>query len=381
MTTGNRSLGNVSGYGCSGFGYSKIWSGSDGRQNSDGTSRWNPYTMSKVVRYQKAGRLSVGTPPYRSCLTNDICLINCGGSYPLAWTANDDLMLYAKLAEKVKAHKFNAAVFASQGNQLVDQAVSTITALARAILCLKSGNLSCALKNLGLSPGQRKKRYMRKKLNSGDVSGAWLAMQYGWLPTLSDIFAAAEAYHALTAPVRHTKFRVRVVKTADFNGSQSKSNYTCKSVVKRTKVLSYRLSEQLSQSRSLGLTDPASVLWENTPFTFVFDWFLPIGTYLEALNVIPHLEGTWMIQDIQQTSGVGPTATPGLRYNCWMGVGSDSKQEILITRTVGSTPLSVAKPQVIGLEAVRGTRIFNAIALSHQLSKSRIWKEPPHRNP
>lgn len=368
MTTGNRSYGWLSGgYNCTGISYQKIWSGDDGRLNTDGTSKWNAYTSTTSARKQFKGRLAVSTAPYKSCRNAPTCLINCAGSSPVAWTATDDLRLYANLAEKVRAHSFNAAVFASQGRQLVNQTVSTATALARSMLCLKNGNLSCALKNLGLSPGQRKRRYMKKKLNSGDVSGTWLAMQYGWLPTISDIFAAAEAYEALTSKPRHTKYSVSVVKSVSFNGSQSPSNYTCESYSTRTKVLSYRLKEQLSEVRSLGLVDPASVLWENTPFSFVLDWFLPIGTYLEALNVIPHLKGTWMLQDVQKLIGVGPVATPGKLYNCWMGVGSDFYKQILIARTVGNTSLNVPFPSISGLGSVRGTRILNAIALLHQI--------------
>lgn len=35
----------------------------------------------------------------------------------------------------------------------------------------------------------------------------------------------------------------------------------------------------------VGLTNPLSVAWELIPFSFVVDWFLPIGKYLDALDV------------------------------------------------------------------------------------------------
>jgi hypothetical protein len=33
-----------------------------------------------------------------------------------------------------------------------------------------------------------------------------------------------------------------------------------------------------------GFTNPINLLWELIPFSFVADWFLPIGSYLEALK-------------------------------------------------------------------------------------------------
>jgi hypothetical protein len=37
----------------------------------------------------------------------------------------------------------------------------------------------------------------------------------------------------------------------------------------------------MSQS---GFTNPVSLAWELLPFSFVVDWFLPIGPYLESLD-------------------------------------------------------------------------------------------------
>lgn len=369
MTTGNRSYGAdciatqgkrvaISG--------SKSWSGQDGRRNPDGTSKWNPYSAAVRSRKQIPGVLGRWAGSTTSCTDKTDCWIDCAGVVTVPWNSTDDLHLYAKLAAKVKAHGFNAAVFVSQGNKVIDQAVSTISALTRSLLCLKRGNVSCALKSLGLSPGQRKRRYMQKKLDSGDISGAWLAMQYGWLPTLDDVFAAATAYAALTSKPRNNKYRVAVVRKVSFNSSQSPTLYTCKGERTRKKVLSYRLTEQLSIPRTLGLVDPATVVWEVTPFSFVIDWFLPIGEYLEALNVIPHLKGTWMLQDINRNVTYGPTEKIGSYYRCGRGPGEDHNTETLTARTVGNSPLHVPHPSVTGLGALKGKRIINAVALFHQ---------------
>ena len=39
-----------------------------------------------------------------------------------------------------------------------------------------------------------------------------------------------------------------------------------------------------NQYIAMGLTNPAAVVWELMPLSFVGDWILPVSSYLEALN-------------------------------------------------------------------------------------------------
>lgn len=43
-------------------------------------------------------------------------------------------------------------------------------------------------------------------------------------------------------------------------------------------------SETLANMSTLGLTNPIDVIWELTPWSFVLDWFLPIGPWLNSLD-------------------------------------------------------------------------------------------------
>lgn len=43
---------------------------------------------------------------------------------------------------------------------------------------------------------------------------------------------------------------------------------------------------QLSQLQQLGLTNPALVAWELVPFSFVFDWFISVGQYLQGITAL-----------------------------------------------------------------------------------------------
>jgi len=49
-------------------------------------------------------------------------------------------------------------------------------------------------------------------------------------------------------------------------------------------------------SASLGVNNPVSIVWNAIPFSFVLDWFLPIGNMLENLAINP-FEGVWRFWD------------------------------------------------------------------------------------
>jgi hypothetical protein len=55
-------------------------------------------------------------------------------------------------------------------------------------------------------------------------------------------------------------------------------------------VLRFRISDPLQAFLAqTGFTNPVNLAWELLPFSFVVDWFLPIGPYLEALSAFDGL--------------------------------------------------------------------------------------------
>lgn len=56
-------------------------------------------------------------------------------------------------------------------------------------------------------------------------------------------------------------------------------------------VLEYKISNgALSTLQSLGLINPAEIAWEVLPWSFVVDWFLPIGDYIHSFSADAGLE-------------------------------------------------------------------------------------------
>lgn len=124
-----------------------------------------------------------------------------------------------------------------------------------------------------------------------DSADAFLAFQYGVLPLMG---SAAD----LCEVVRHPFPRYRVRASAP-RSSQTRPAYVANNYPKGATAFIQQLSDVsdmhggfditvdnqvVFSAEQMGLLNPLSVAWELTPFSFVVDWFIPIGTYVNSLS-------------------------------------------------------------------------------------------------
>lgn len=228
-------------------------------------------------------------------------------SYPAAamiesgefWTAADDQRLVSKLMSQVKTHQSNAAVTIAEGNKTINMISHRVKGLAMAVKALKHGDLMASARFLGVRPS---KSLVRKHKATATMARApadarfeqmrdnWLELRYGWQPLISDVFNLAEAAASRNFPVHH-QIQVRGSRTVtwsdgvyDISGNWVKLGIG-KTVQRRQYIV--RLSEPVAQTSlsAMGLLDPLPIAWELMPYSFVADWFLPIGQWLEDRSV------------------------------------------------------------------------------------------------
>lgn len=311
-------------------------------------TRWNNYnaTFHREVRTPGRSKQYPLTDQWWNCTLSSAAIM----------TSNDELTLQSRLSEAVKGHQFNLAVSAAQGKQTVDMVVNAVQSIGGAIRDLKRGRFESAARRFGVN--QRP-----SKLSEKDISGRWLELQYGWKPLISDVYEASKAYESITNGPRVSRVSVSISREGTRNSSTSPSSFTCKGTVKERWRIIYEMTEQLSNARSLGLTDPASVVWELIPYSFVVDWFLPVGAYLENLNTIPKLRGRFMTIKVGRFQG---SAVPGPNSPQWITKPTTFNSQCTFSRVV-STSLSVPKPSFNTFtDAMSPSRIWNAIALVTQ---------------
>lgn len=185
----------------------------------------------------------------------------------------------------VKNLTVNAAQAVAEIQQTANLVGDTAHRLANAYLAIKHGKFKQGFKALGLPKGSKSLNPRRSAADN------WLALQYGWLPLLSDIDGACKQLAKRPRPPYYT-----VTGTSTSNDSALiydqpsvgggglkwfQLGYTSKARMSLTFCVQNHAVKTMSE---LGISDPLLLAWELLPYSFVVDWFLPVGKYLESIN-------------------------------------------------------------------------------------------------
>jgi hypothetical protein len=276
------------------------------------------------------------------------------------WDSTDENLLLAKLLTAVKGHDFNLAVSGSQLPMFGKQVLTTARDLAGAFVALKHGNFSTVAKILKLYSPRHPTAFQNLRFQTKSVADRWLELRYGWVPALQDIHGAAQALALYYNPPRSAIIRVQKSRITFMDNSINPTAWTVPARLKETHKIIYVLKERLPQHRSLGLADPLSVGWELLPFSFIADWFIPIGTYLANLNQIPQLDGIAYRVTFEKT-----IAAFGKVIDSFYGTGGSGHMiNVHYERLPPTSSLSVPFPSFKGIEtALSLGHVQNAIAL------------------
>jgi len=213
---------------------------------------------------------------------------------PQVTNPNLYLETVSKLADLVNEGSVNLGCDIATGRQTVDMVVDTCGKLGRSAMALRKGNFALAARQLGVSPRGSHKSSLQG-LTHEDASALWLELQYGWKPLLSDVYDLHKRFVENTAAPRKQCFQA----SKSFRKFQQYGQGSYLHAVIQTDSESYKIvavfNESVSVPRSLGLVDPASILWEICPWSFVADWFLPIGSYLQLVNQVPSWNASYQI--------------------------------------------------------------------------------------
>lgn len=214
----------------------------------------------------------------------------------------------APLPYYVDRRSENAYPFSTHGGQVNDESYMTtvltssdyskltnVVTLARsqAVTRLKAGRkaaLGLTLldwrKSLSMITGAcksladkatRKKLYYRKK--SGDL---FLEGVFGWLPLITDLYAAVGVINGAhrSSPVRG-KSSILFSKKQNSTNMKGNTQFELGAMVGAQGRMS---NPNLALFADLGLINPAAIAWDAVPYSFIVNWFIPIGTFLESLT-------------------------------------------------------------------------------------------------
>lgn len=254
---------------------------------------------------------------------------------------------YAKLAD----FRVNLAADLATFRQTSDMITNLTSRVANAAQQLRRRNMHGLADALGIArPGEIRRNF----------GSAWLQLQYGWKPLLGDIheLMSLDSQRALRAVVV-TRLRKTGRYAAD-SPTWYSPNYHVN--VGFTDIVTVRavvtlLNPQRLHVSQLGLQNPMLLAWELLPYSFVVDWFIPVGGYLESQVSA----GTFQLSDASVTKTRWISGDVGLDIpgrECIPGkVKLDYHRKV---RTIGIPPLPAPE---FAIPRWNSTRFLNALAL------------------
>lgn len=294
-------------------------------------------------------------------------------------TAESHNKMIGRLWSKIKGSDFNGAVFLGEAHQSIGMIADTAIRVAKSIWHIRKGDAKGALRTLleGTTRAPLMRRFDNKKFEAlypnlrGDArnqASLWLEFQYGWRPLYGDTIAAAEMLsQQLEFPLK------KIVRAGTFVGRNNPitaEHYgpSFASAPRKEfhgKQIKAVFGEDFDPSTMalLGLNDPELVAWELLPFSFVVDWFLPVGQYLETRCAVSNLTGGKFIISEKRTSECGSATVTG-PLGASIGYHIPFKRtRVAMSRTI-TDRLVTAKPEFKPLkEALSLAHLANAIAL------------------
>lgn len=211
--------------------------------------------------------------------------------------------------------------------------------------------------------------FSKKSCNSRNASNYWLEYSYGWSPLLGDLYEVLQLDKLEPPPVDFNVTR-RIMIPVNFISPEHNpiegvnasihSNYDGYASVKVKIVSKVVVTDpEGAFSHALGLDNPALLTWELLPYSFVVDWFLPIGNYLEATTALRGLNVISCSTTIGVKSKVMITPHVVQDENLVFASGHAFHDELTISRRVGIPPI----PSPRFKDPVSITHALNGIAL------------------
>lgn len=192
----------------------------------------------------------------------------------------------------------NLAQDIAQMNQTVSLIAGTAKRITSAIRSVRRGNIVEAAKALGTPPprsGYLWPKGGKHPSATQNVANNWLELQYGWKPLLQDIDGSMRSLaNAINLGREVRRVSASSTYTTTDRGTFANPwlgggppvgswNYTMATTSKY--VMRYRIDNHVvAFLAQTGFTNPLNLAWEILPYSFVADWFLPIGPYLESLS-------------------------------------------------------------------------------------------------
>lgn len=237
------------------------------------------FNASGVLVREESGEATITAPHFGPNISSSLSL-----SIPYELIAQ----CQTEVLNKLKDQKIDIGTALAESRKTISHLADTSVQLYRFISNARKGRWSEAAKALGLS---------RSSIKSGKAVGnRWLEYQYAWRPLMADIHGAMEEIKAgFQSEAQLFSVTRNIVRnnSSDFPELSSTQSYGALTSSRESMMakIYYRVNDsEIRKCTGLGLLNPLQVAWETVPFSFMLDWLLPVGDFLEALDATRGLD-------------------------------------------------------------------------------------------
>lgn len=248
---------------------------------------------------------------------------------------NDEVYTYTILDGKDQ-RMIDTVTNRARANCLKEAKGSGQAALGLTIFSWRSSleMISGALQALA-SKRARARLYYRRK-----ASELYLEGIFGWVPLMSDIY---QAFEVLGASHSVSPSRAKSRDSRAYRVATAGLKLTIDIDVQAHVGVRLSLDNpNVILLNNLGLLNPASIAWDAVPYSFIINWFTPIGAYLNSLT---ELLG-YGVHDGFVTTFVRKTAAGSFRHykeGSWTWYPRMVEQ-IYVNRSIGFPPFELTRP-------------------------------------
>lgn len=209
-----------------------------------------------------------------------------------------------------------------QANQMIENRANKLISFTRALVGRSPLGVA---RSLGIAAKRAQAVMKTRHGTSRTLADLWLEFHFGWKPLVQDIYAAGEV---LSEPLKST--RVKASATLPFtthygSGSPASSYFdiTAKARVRFGADIEV-INPNLRLLQQLGILNPAVVLVDAVPWSFVLGWFHSFQEYLSSftdfaglrlhkLYVVRDFSGT-IVESWYACDPHEPTCTPAASF-------------------------------------------------------------------
>lgn len=213
-------------------------------------------------------------------------------SYRKPWIADSLTLnrLYSKAAEAIRGHDFNAGLASVEGIESLQTVVQAFQFFYRGYKSARKGDwggFGYAWRDW--ATGRKNPKGNIVPVRAGDMPGSVLNFNLALKPMIQDVWAAWEAFRRVNSTQEKFTIRHGFRETGDignYSGGYPIDNvlgYMRTETIVHTQLIVV-LHQTLNPIDSYGLTDIASMVYEKIPLSWLLDYVIPIGQYLQNMH-------------------------------------------------------------------------------------------------